>query len=106
MKLSNKIYDILKWLSLVLLPAISVLYATLSPVWGLENVEPVVVTINAIGLFIGAVIGVSSNAYAKTRYDGVLNVLQNGAKKTFDLALDHPPEKLEGQKEVIFKIRK
>lgn len=107
MKLSNSIYDILKWVSLVLFPALSVLYATLAPVWNFTNVEAVVVTINAIGLFIGALIGLSTAAHNQDRIDGDMNVIETeNGKKTFDLHLDHGPEILEGKDEVIFKVKK
>lgn len=55
----DKLYDILKWVGLVLCPALAVLVATVGPAWGMPYVEPVVTTINAVGLFIGACIGVS-----------------------------------------------
>lgn len=57
--LPDGIYDILKWIGLVLCPALAVLVATVGPAWGMPYVEPVVTTINAVGLFIGALIGVS-----------------------------------------------
>ena len=53
------VYDVLKWVGLVLCPALAVLVATVGPAWGLPYVEPIVTTINAIGLFIGSLIGVS-----------------------------------------------
>lgn len=105
-KLSNGLYDVLKWTSIVLFPALSVLYATLAPVWGFENVEQVVITINAIGLFIGAIIGLSNASHVKNRYDGTMNVFESEDKKTFDLHLDEPPEVIENKGEVIFKVKK
>lgn len=55
----DRVYDVLKWVGLVLCPALAVLVATVGPAWGLPYVEPIVTTINAIGLFIGSLIGVS-----------------------------------------------
>lgn len=55
----NGVYDVLKWVGLVLCPALAVLVATVGPAWGLPYVEPIVTTINAVGLFIGSLIGVS-----------------------------------------------
>ena len=55
----DRVYDVLKWVGLVLCPALAVLVATVGPAWGLPYVDPIVTTINAIGLFIGACIGVS-----------------------------------------------
>ena len=58
--LPDWLYDILKWVGLVLCPALAVLVATVGPAWGMPYVEPIVTTINAIGLFIGACIGLSA----------------------------------------------
>lgn len=55
----DKLYNVLKWVGLVLCPALAVLVATVGPAWNMPNVDPIVTTINAIGLFIGACIGVS-----------------------------------------------
>ncbi len=52
-------YDWLKWTGLVLLPALGVLVGTVGKAWGFPYIEPTVVTINAIGVFIGALIGYS-----------------------------------------------
>jgi len=57
--LPDSVYDVLKWIGLVLCPALAVLVATVGPAWGLPNVDPIVTTINAVGLFIGSLIGVS-----------------------------------------------
>lgn len=65
MKLSDKAYDILKWLSLVVFNAVGVLYKTLAAVWGLPYGEEVMTTCAAIALFIGALIGVSTAEYRK-----------------------------------------
>ena len=60
MKLDNKVYDILKWVALVVLPAIATLYTALAGVWGLPFAEEIPATITAIDLFIGALLGVST----------------------------------------------
>lgn len=65
MKLDNKVYDILKWVALVVLPAIATLYTALAGVWGLPFAEEIPVTITAIDLFIGALLGVSTTQYNK-----------------------------------------
>ena len=63
MKLNNKVYDILKWVALICLPALATFISAIFPIWGLANADKIVVTINAIGLFIGALIGISSSTY-------------------------------------------
>lgn len=55
----DSVYQVLKWVGLVLCPALAVLVGTVGPVWGLPNCDAIVTTINAVGLFIGACIGVS-----------------------------------------------
>ena len=65
MKLNDKIYDILKWVALVVLPAIATLYTALAGVWGLPYAQEIPATITAIDLFIGALLGVSTAQYNK-----------------------------------------
>ena len=63
--LTNKTYDILKWVCLIGLPAVAALIAALGDIWGLPNVSNIVLTINAVGVFLGALIGISTAAYYK-----------------------------------------
>ena len=66
-EMPDKVYDILKWIALVVLPAIATLYAALSGIWGFPYGEQIVGTIAAIDTFFGVVIGVSSIQYNKTK---------------------------------------
>lgn len=59
MKMPDKLYDVLKWICLIALPALAVLYFTLAKIWGLPYGAEITATINAVALFIGALIGVS-----------------------------------------------
>lgn len=63
MTFSNKIYDILKWVTQVLLPAISTLYVALAQVWGFPLGEEISATLMAIVLFLGIVLQISSSNY-------------------------------------------
>lgn len=65
MKLSNKVYDILKWIAMYLLPAAGTLYFALSGIWGLPYGEQIVGTITAIDTFIGVILGISTSQYKK-----------------------------------------
>lgn len=65
MKLSDKTYDILKWIALLLLPAAGTLYFALAGIWGLPYGEQIVGTITAIDTFLGAILGLSANKYKK-----------------------------------------
>lgn len=68
-ELNNKVYDVLKWVVLIVLPAASGLYAALSGVWGWGYVEQVTTTLSALALFLGSLIGVSTSAYNKKAND-------------------------------------
>lgn len=63
MKLTNKQYDILKWIAQILLPAIGALYFALSKIWGFPMATEVIGTIAAIDTFLGAVLGISTKNY-------------------------------------------
>ena len=63
MKMSNKLYDVLKWIAMYLLPAIGTLYFALSGIWGLPYGEQVVGTITAVDTFLGVILGISSVQY-------------------------------------------
>lgn len=65
MKLSNKLYDILKWIALVVLPALSALYLGLSSIWGFPCGEQISGTIALLDTFLGTLLGISSVNYAK-----------------------------------------
>ena len=65
--MNNKVYDILKWIALVVLPAIGTLYFALSGIWGLPYGEQIVGTITAIDTFLGALLGISSVNYYKEK---------------------------------------
>ena len=63
--MSNKIYDILKWIALIFLPAIATLYFALANIWGFPYAEQIVGTITAIDAFLGALLGISHVQYKK-----------------------------------------
>lgn len=63
--MSNKCYDALKWIALIVLPAIGALYFALSKFWELPYVEGIVGTITAVDTFLGTLLGVSTAAYQK-----------------------------------------
>lgn len=65
--MSNKMYDVLKWIALIGLPAIGTLYFALSGIWGFPYAEQVVGTITAVDTFLGAVLGISSAQYNKNK---------------------------------------
>jgi hypothetical protein len=76
MKLPDKVYDILKWICLIVLPACGTLYFALSGIWGFPYGEQVVGTLTAIDTFLGALIGVSAKTISdenKIAYTDIAN---------------------------------
>lgn len=63
--MSNKLYDALKYVAQIVLPAIATLYFALAQIWGLPYGEEIVGTITAIDCFLGALLGISSVQYKK-----------------------------------------
>lgn len=68
--MSDKTYDVLKWIAQILLPALGTLYFALSKVWGLPYSTEIVGTITAVDAFLGAVLGISTAQYNKISEDG------------------------------------
>lgn len=71
MKLPNKVYDVLKWVAILLLPALAVLYKTVATEWGLPYGQQIYNTVYAVHIFLGTILGISSLTYKK---DGDANV--------------------------------
>lgn len=67
--ISNRTYDILKYIAQIVLPALGTLYFALSCIWGLPYGEQVVGTITAIDAFLGALLGISTAQWKKGGYN-------------------------------------
>ena len=65
--MSNKVYDVLKFFALILLPALATLYFALGKFWQFTYAEEVVGTISAIDVFLGAILGLSTMQYNKEK---------------------------------------
>lgn len=65
MILDNKTYDILKWVAIIVLPALGALYFGLAKIWGFPYGEEVVGTITVIDTFLGTLLGISTSNYNK-----------------------------------------
>lgn len=105
---SGKVYDTLKWIALVALPAIGTAYYAVSQVWGLPDAEKVVGTIVIIDTLLGALLHISTETYHKNdnNFDGVAQVIQNEDKKTYHLALNDDPHDLDQKKSITFRVEK
>jgi len=106
--LPTKVYDFLKFLAMVLLPAVGAAYFSLAGIWGLPNADQVVGTITVIDTLLGVLLRISTNAYDKLpeAYDGHIAILVDEVadKKTFSLELDDDPQTLIGRDKVTFRV--
>lgn len=69
MKLSNKVYNVLKWIALLALPALATFWGVIGKVWDLPYTMQIVTTITALATLIGTMIGVSTISYNKDKED-------------------------------------
>lgn len=65
MKISDKTYDILKWIAQYALPAVGTLYFALASIWGLPYGEQIVGTVTAVDTFLGVLLGISTAQHKK-----------------------------------------
>ena len=105
MVFSNKMYDRLKFLAQVVLPALGTLYATLAGLYGLSNSEAVVGTIMAVDFFLGAVLGLSTKQFNanEDNFDGNLHVANTEEGKQMLLEVDDPSV-VDGKNSVTLKV--
>lgn len=67
--MSNKTYDVLKWIAMIVLPALGTLYFALAGIWNFPYGEEIVGTITALDAFLGAILGISNVTYNKQLSD-------------------------------------
>lgn len=63
--MNNKTYDILKYIAQIVLPALGVLWFSISRIWGIGYGEEILATITAVDCFLGAILGISTAVYNK-----------------------------------------
>lgn len=67
--MNDKVYNVLKYIALIVLPALGALYFAIAGIWGLPYGEQIVGTISAIDTFLGAVLCISTTVYNNRRLD-------------------------------------
>ena len=65
--MSNTVYDVLKFIAQIVLPALATLYVTIASLWGLPYPDEISGTVMAIDTFLGALLMISSNQYHKDK---------------------------------------
>ena len=105
--ITGKMYDFLKWVALILLPAIGSAYFDLAGIWDLPNAEQVVGTIVVIDTFLGALLGISIKRWnaSGAKFSGDITIVSGADNDSLVVGLDDPAA-LEGQDEVTLKVLK
>lgn len=70
MKLKNGVYDVLKWIVIIVIPALSTAYVGLAAIWGWPYADQVAKTASVICVLLGALLGISTAEYRKQVTDG------------------------------------
>lgn len=103
-KFSKEVYDALKKLALIYLPALGTLYFALGAVWGLRNPAQVVGSITAVDTFLGIILGVSSKGYSPA-VDGNLVVDKtNPLKDVYSLEVATPVHEIDEKSHILLKV--
>ena len=63
MQFKNETYDVLKYVALIVIPAVTALVLAIGEIWGLDICAPIGATIAAVGTCLGACLKVSSDNY-------------------------------------------
>lgn len=63
--MSNKAYDVMKWIAMYLIPAVGTLYFALAGIWNFPYGEEIVGTLTAVDTFLGVILGISTAKYNK-----------------------------------------
>ena len=104
MKLTNKAYDVLKWIALILLPAVGALYFALAKIWQLPYSEEIVGTITAIDAFLGALLGISTKNY---QGEGSLLVNETDPEEeTLSIALKEDLKDILSRDSIVLMVEK
>lgn len=94
MRLNDKVYNWLKWISVILLPALAVLLSTVLPLYKVdgETVKIIVITINSVGVFIGTLIGISQISIAQETAQEEFYETDTEEDLDIDLSNDEEPD--------------
>lgn len=104
--LNNGLYNTLKWIAQIFLPALGTLYFALAGIWSLGHAQQVVGTITAVDFFLGALLSLATKQYINSgaAYDGTIDVLQTDTAKQFQLNFDQDPYDLDQKDSVTLKV--
>lgn len=106
--INPKLYDFLKWMALVLLPAVAALYVSLGSLWDFPAVTQVVGTLTAIDTFLGILLNRSAKNFAKEQVVGDIVMTQDvdGAVSGMRMIANRDPLILDENKKAVFNVRR
>lgn len=106
--LSSAVYDKLKPLVMIILPAISTAYFTLSNIWGWQHEEQIIGTLAVITTILGAILGVASKSYNNSDKKFTGGAIETTTKEdgttVYTLSLDIDPDDIKKYSDLVFKV--
>lgn len=63
MQLNSKLYDILKWITMIVIPALTTAYVGLSAIWGWPYADQIAKTSAVVCVLLGSLLGISTAEY-------------------------------------------
>lgn len=107
LNLSDSVYDKLKGLAMYVMPGVITLWLAIGTIWGIPYTTEVGLTLSAVTVFAGVLVGVNKAIYNKipTPIDGdlLLDIREDGAQ-ALTVALEKPPEEFRDQELVTFRV--
>lgn len=104
MKMGNPMYNFLKFIALVVLPAAGTAYFALAGLWHLHHTAQIIGTISAVDTFLGAMLHVSTKSYSPAT-NGALKVdLSDPTKETYTLDVTTPIEDIKKLTHLVLAV--
>lgn len=100
--MTNKTYDILKYVALLIMPALATFVNGVGIVWGIPHTNEVTATITAFGVFLGAALGISSKNYTPDTHG---DIVVTGDKDVY-ANFEHDPSRLKDGDTIVLKVSK
>jgi hypothetical protein len=106
--LNDAIYGKVKWLIVVVIPAVGTLYFALAKIWDLSSGEQILGTLLAVQAFLGVIFAISTSQYnnSDTKYDGAIVQTKTSTGTQASLEFnEHPADILEKKDQVLLKVK-
>lgn len=104
----NKVYNVVKYLVLIAIPAFSTAYFALGDTLGLPAADQVVKTLTVVAALLGSLVGLAARGFnsSDARFDGTLQVDETDTSLIHNLDIQTDPEQLKDQNEILLKVEK